>query len=230
MRIVLWDVDGTLLLNGGRAGVLYDDAIAAVTGVQPAGARQGEHGKTDAQIITERLRANGLDEALLPAVAAKLDELSEAGNSGPYARRIAPGAEAALDAVADAGWGNGLLTGNSPARVRFKFAGAGLDAERFDWRHSYFGDRALTRAAITAAARAHLGPGALPVILGDTPSDAAAADSAGFAFLAVATGVYEAAELAATSALVVVPDLEQGLDAVLDALARLARAPVSAAR
>jgi phosphoglycolate phosphatase-like HAD superfamily hydrolase len=230
MRIVLWDVDGTLLLNSGRAGRLYDEAIRAVTGVEPGGDRQGEHGKTDAQIITERLRASGLDPALLPVVATRLDELSEAGNAGPWARRTAPGVVAALDAVAAAGWTNGVLTGNSPARVRFKFAGAGLDADWFDWRHSYFGDRALTRAAITTAARADLGPDALAVILGDTPSDAAAADVVGFPFLAVATGVYGAAELEATSAVVVVPDLEQGLAAVLEALGRLAQAPASASR
>jgi phosphoglycolate phosphatase len=230
MRIVLWDVDGTLLLNGGRAGRLYDEAILAVTGVEPGGERQGEHGKTDAQILTERLRAGGLDPALLPVVAARLDELSEAGNAGPWARRIAPGVDEALDAVAAAGWTNGVLTGNSPARARFKFAGAGLDAARFDWRHSYFGDRALTRAAITTAARADLGGDAVAVILGDTPSDAAAADVVGFPFLAVATGVYSETELEATSAVVVVPDLEQGLPSLLGALELLAQAPTSAAR
>jgi phosphoglycolate phosphatase-like HAD superfamily hydrolase len=230
VRIVLWDVDGTLLLNGSRSGHLYDEAIADVTGVRPAGPRQGEHGKTDAQILTERLRATGLEPSLLPVVAARLDELSEAGNAGPYARRIAPGVEAALDALAAAGWTNGVLTGNSPARVRFKLAGAGLDLGRFDLEHSYFGDRALTRDAITIAAREDLGRDAVAVILGDTPSDAVAADAAGLPFLAVATGVYGEAELAATSAVVVVPDLEQGLPAVLDALGRIAQAPASAAR
>lgn len=230
MRIVLWDVDGTLLLRNGRAGQLYDEAITQVTGVRPAGARQGEHGRTDAQILTERLRANGLPESLLPAVSARLDELSEAGNAGPYARRIAPGVEAALDAVGDAGWTNGVLTGNSPARVRFKLAGAGLDAGRFDAGRSWFGDRALTRAAVARAARADLGSAAVAVILGDTPSDAAAADVVGFPFLAVATGVYDEAELARTSAVVVVPDLERGLPAVLEALAAIAAAPVSAIR
>src|SRR5206468_11369633 len=137
--------------------------------VQPAGAGQGEHGKTDAQIITERLSASGLDESLLPVVAAKLDELSEAGNAGPHARRIAPGVEPALDAIEAAGWTNGVLTGNSPARVRHKFAGAGLDAARFEWRHSDFGDRALTRTDMPAAARGDLGPDATAVILGDMP-------------------------------------------------------------
>lgn len=230
MRIVLWDVDGTLLLNGPRAGHLYEEAIADVAGVRPAGRRQGEHGKTDAQIITERLRENDLDPGLLPAVSARLDELSAAGHTGRHARRIAPGVEAALDAVAAAGWVNSVLTGNSPARVRSKLGGAGLDIGRFDLRHSYFGDRALTRDAITRAAAAGLGPDATAVILGDTPSDAAAADAAGFPFVAVATGVYAEAELARTSAVVVVPDLEQGLDTVLHALSTIARSTATSAR
>jgi phosphoglycolate phosphatase-like HAD superfamily hydrolase len=222
MRIVLWDVDGTLLLNGPRAGHLYEEAIADVAGVRPAGRRQGEHGKTDAQIISERLTENDLDPSLLPTVSARLDELSAAGHTGAHARRIAPGVEAALEAVAAAGWTNGVLTGNSPARVRSKLGGAGLDVARFDLAHSYFGDQALTRDAITRAAAADLGPGATAVILGDTPSDAAAADAVGFPFLAVATGVYDEAELARTSAVVVVPDLVRGLPEVLDALATLA--------
>jgi phosphoglycolate phosphatase-like HAD superfamily hydrolase len=230
VRIVLWDVDGTLLLNSARAGSLYEEAIADVTGVRPAGRRQGEHGKTDAQIITERLRENGLDPALLPAVSERLDVLSTAGHAGPHARRVAPGVEAALDAVAASGWTNGVLTGNSPARVRSKLTGAGLDLARFDLEHSYFGHRALTRDAITREARARLGPETVAVILGDTPSDAAAADAAGLPFLAVATGVYSEADLAATSAVVVVPDLEQGLETVLAALDRIAQAPASAGR
>lgn len=219
-RILLWDVDGTILRNGGRAGLLYDDAIRDVSGFEPTGTRPGEHGKTDAQIISERLAEYGLDPALLARVSARLDELSEAGNAGPHARQLAPGVPEALAAVADAGWVNGLLTGNSPARVRFKFAGAGLAADRFDWEHSYFGDRALVRSDITrAAARDLLGVRA--VILGDTPSDGSAADAVGFPFIAVATGVFSEEVLSATSAIAVVADLVEGLPSVLAALAAL---------
>lgn len=220
MRVVLWDVDGTILQNGGRAGLLYDDAIRDVTGFEPAGDHPGEHGKTDAQIIGERLAEYGLDPALLPQVSARLDVLSEAGNAGPHARRLVPGVSEALDAVAASGWVNGLLTGNSPARVRFKFGGAGLSVDRFDWDHSYFGDRALLRTDITRAAAQALA-GSTAVILGDTPSDGSAADAVGFPFIAVATGVFDEHALRATSAITVVPDLIGGLPAVLAALAAL---------
>ena len=213
-------MDGTILENGERAGLLYDDAIRDVSGFAPTGVRPGEHGKTDAQIISERLAQYGLDPLLLPAVSARLDELSEAGNAGAHARRVAPGVQQALAAVAQAGWVNGLLTGNSPARVRFKFAGAGLPADLFAWDRSYFGDRALVRSDITRAAAAALA-GSTAVILGDTPSDGAAAAAVGFPFIAVATGVFDEPALRATSAIAVVPDLVEGLPAVLAALATL---------
>ena len=125
-----------------------------------------------------------------------------------------------LAAVDAAGWTNGLLTGNSPARVRFKFAGAGLDASAFDWRRSYFGDRALRRADIIRAAAAGMA-GETAVILGDTPSDGVAADAVGFPFIAVATGVFDEATLRATSAIAVVPDLQRGLPQLLAALRSL---------
>lgn len=219
--MLLWDVDGTLLKNGGRAGRLYDDAIRDVTGVEPGGVRPGEHGKTDAQIISERLSEYGLDPGLLlPAVAARLDDLSEAGNSGRYARELTRGVVPALRACARAGWRNGVLTGNSAARVRHKFVGAGLDLGLFDWEHAYYGDRALVRSAITEAARADLGD-ATAVIIGDTPSDGAAAAHVGFDFVGVTTGVFPAADLQAAGALLVVPDLETGLPDLLGAIDRL---------
>ncbi len=66
MDAVLWDVDGTLLLNSASAGRLYDRAIAEVVGTEPSGRRPNEHGKTDAQIIVERLADQGLGADLLP--------------------------------------------------------------------------------------------------------------------------------------------------------------------
>lgn len=220
MRIVLWDVDGTLLLNSATAGTFYTDAIREVAGVGPRpGEPPGavEHGKTDAQIITERLTRWGGDPALLAAVSARIDELSEAYRTDAARRTPAPGVAAAMPALAAAGWTNGLLTGNSPHRARVKLEGAGVDVEAFDWAHSYFGDRAVIRSAITAEAAAALA-GSTAVIVGDTPADGAAADAVGFPFVAVATGVYGEEELRRTNAVLVVPDLVEGLPALLDVL------------
>lgn len=221
-RTVLWDVDGTLLLNSAKAGAFYHDAIREVAGVGPAPDEPHavEHGKTDGQIIAERLDRWGGDPALFEAVSTRMDELSDAYLTDASRREAAPGVDAALPAVAAAGWTNGLLTGNSRHRARVKLQGAGIDVAAFDWDRSYFGDRFLRRSDLTAAAHGELA-GATALILGDTPADGAAADAVGFPFIAVATGVYSEEELRRTSAAVVLPDLVRGLPALLSALARL---------
>ena len=222
MRIVLWDIDGTLLLNSATAGTFYHRAILEVAGVGPAPDEPHavEHGKTDAQIVTERLARWGGDPAHFDAVSRRLDQLSDAYLADGERRRAAPGVDAALQAVAAAGWANGLLTGNSRHRARVKLEGAGVDVGAFDWDRSYFGDRAVVRSDLTASARAALA-GSTAVILGDTPADAAAADAVGFPFLAVATGAFPEEILRDTSAILVIPDLEQGLPALLDTLSAL---------
>lgn len=222
MRIVLWDIDGTLLLNSATAGSFYHRAIRDVAGVGPAPDEPHavEHGKTDAQIVTERLTRWGGDPDHFDAVSRRLDELSDAYLTDGARRRAAPGVDAALHAVAAAGWANGLLTGNSRHRARVKLEGAGVDVGTFDWDRSFFGDRAVVRADLTAAARAAL-VASTAVILGDTPADGAAAEAVGFPFIAVATGAFPAETLRDTSAVLVMPDLAQGLPALLDTLSAL---------
>ena len=80
MKTLLWDIDGTLLLNNARAGTFYHDAIREVAGVGPAPGEPHavEHGKTDAQIVTERLERWGGDVGHFDAVSRRLDELSDA--------------------------------------------------------------------------------------------------------------------------------------------------------
>lgn len=221
-KIVLWDIDGTLLLNSAKAGAFYHDAIREVAGVGPGPdeSHAVEHGKTDGQILTERMERWGADLALFDAVSARMDELSDAYLTDAARRQAAGGVDPAVRAFAATGWTNGLLTGNSPHRARVKLEGAGIDVTRFDWDVSYFGDRFVRRSDLTAAARTALA-GTPAVIVGDTPADGEAADAVGFPFLAVATGAFTVEQLRATSARVVVPDLEQGLPALLDALAAL---------
>lgn len=213
-KYVLWDVDGTLLLNGPRAGSLYDEAIEQIAGISPSGPRPAEHGKVDGQIIAERLAEHGLSPDLHHAVADRLDDLSVERHTGADRRQLAPGVHEALDAVLAAGWTNCLLTGNSPRRARVKLEGAGLDPTLFDWERSFFGDQARARSELTTAASAAL-HGSPRVIVGDTPSDDAAAAAVGIPFLAVATGVFPARELERTGAVFVMPDLVTGLPDLL---------------
>lgn len=215
---ILWDVDGTLLFNAASGGgELYHRAVEVVAGreLHPPLARA--HGKTDGQILFEILEAFELDSARHDDAVAALDALSVERATAGDRREIAPGIPEALAAAAERGWINALLTGNSATRSRVKLAGAGLDPELFDWSRSFFGDRARERRDITLAARAAL-PDERLVIIGDTPRDDDAAVAAGIPFIAVATGVYAMDALRETGALLVVPTIAEGLDAVLDVI------------
>jgi phosphoglycolate phosphatase len=214
---ILWDIDGTLIYNTPTAGVLYLDAIEQVTGVRPTVRVTDPHGMTEGQLLAAILDVNGLDAGAIGDVLYQLDELSREQHERGHSRNACVGAEAAIDAVANRGWTNALLTGNGPNRARYKLLSAGIDPEFFDWNHSYFGHESPTRHHLTAGAREAL-VGHDTFIIGDTPNDGLAADSAGIPFIAVASGIYTADDLRATSAITVVDDLETGLDAVLDAI------------
>lgn len=214
---ILWDIDGTLIQNTPSAGSLYIDAIEHVTGVRPERQVEDSSGMTEGQLLTELLAINGLDTARLGEVLYDLDVLSRDQFERGWDRDQCVGVEDALAAVSARGWTNALLTGNGPNRARYKLLAAGLDPELFDWDHSYFGHESPTRHHLTAGARAALA-GNTPVIVGDTPIDGLAANSAGFPFIAVATGMYSADELAATNAVTVIEDLESGLDELLAAV------------
>jgi len=218
---ILWDIDGTLIYNTPSAGALYIEAIEQVTGVRPTVAVPDPHGMTEGQLLLAILEVNDLDTARLSDVLFQLDVLSREQHERGWARDACVGAEDAIAAVAARGWTNALLTGNGPNRARYKLLAAGYDPADFDWDHSYFGHESPTRQHLTAGARSAL-EGHDAIIIGDTPNDGRAADSAKIPFIAVATGIYSAEQLAATSALVVVEDLSSGLAAVLGAIESVA--------
>jgi len=220
---ILWDIDGTLIYNTPSAGALYLDAIEQVTGVRPTVPVPDPHGMTEGQLLLAILEVNELDTKRLGDVLFQLDILSREQHERGHARDACVGADAAIAAVAERGWVNALLTGNGPNRARYKLLAAGYDPEDFDWDHSYFGHESPTRHHLTAGARTALAEHDA-IIIGDTPNDGLAADSAKIPFIAVATGIYSAEQLRATSALVVADDLESGLDEVLDAIGSVATA------
>jgi phosphoglycolate phosphatase-like HAD superfamily hydrolase len=218
---ILWDIDGTLIYNTPSAGALYIDAIEQVTGTRPTVPVPDPHGMTEGQLLAAILEVNSLDASRLGDVLYQLDVLSREQHERRHVRDACAGAAEALAAIAERGWTNALLTGNGPNRARYKLLAAGYDPEDFDWEHSYFGHQSPTRQHLTAGARTALaGHGA--VIIGDTPNDGLAADTAGIPFIAVATGIYSADQLRSTSARVVVEDLATGLEDVVGEIAALA--------
>jgi len=215
---ILWDVDGTLLLNSfGGGGELYHTAVERTVGLELRPSMPRTHGKPDGLIVSEILAHFGYDDSWHERARGMLDELSIERSQAGDRREVAPGVVDALRAVTARGWHNALLTGNSLVRARVKLEGAGLGPEWFDWKRSFFGATARHRSEITRAARAAL-PSETLVIVGDTPRDDEAATAAGMPFIGVATGVFTVDDLRETGAVLVVPDLAGSLDAVLAAI------------
>ena len=218
---ILWDVDGTLLLNSfGGGGELYHTAVERAVGRELHPPLPRTHGKPDGLILSEMLSHFGYGDAWHERARATLDELSIERAQAGDRREVAPGVTDALQAVAARGWHNALLTGNSLVRARVKLEGAGLGPEWFDWDRSFFGATARDRSEITRAARSAL-PGETLVIIGDTPRDDEAAAAAGMPFIGVATGVFTVDDLRETGAVLVVADLAGSLDAVLAVVDKL---------
>jgi len=217
---ILWDIDGTLVLNAASPGNLYHLALERAVGRDLVLRVGHQHGRTDAGLIQEHVRAHDLDDALIPTVSRHLRDLTDERDRSGDRRTPAPGAIALVERFAGLGWRNGLLTGNSAHRARVKLQGAGFDVDAFDWEHSYFGDTEVERTGVTARAAAALA-GTRAVIVGDTPRDGEAADAVGIPFLAVATGVYDVESLRATGAVTIARNCVDDAALIEDAIAAL---------
>ena len=106
-----------------------------------------------------------------------------------------------------------VLTGNMQATAAAKLAALDLD-QFLDLRVGAYGDAHEIRADLVPLARARAAAayggdfaGRATVLIGDTPLDIEAAQLAGARSIAVATGGFSAAELAAAGADTVLPDL-----------------------
>jgi phosphoglycolate phosphatase-like HAD superfamily hydrolase len=215
--LVLFDIDGTLVLTG-RAGVRgMNRAFQRLHGVADALANVPIAGRTDRAIVADGFRRMGK-----PPTAALITELRDAYCSRDlpeelvrpteHPKHVLPGVEAALDALgSEPQVGVGLLTGNF-------VAGAAVKLGHFDlWRRFTFGafgdehlDRRDLMAVAVAAARRHGRPDVPPdriVVIGDTPLDVDCAQAFGARAVAVATGPYDILVLEKTGAEVIVPDL-----------------------
>ena len=220
-RLVLFDIDGTLVLTG-RAGVrgmnaafqrLYGHADA-LDGVTIAG-------RTDRAIVTDVLARMGIDfdDAHLDAVReAYLEELRvEIHRPVTHWSGVLPGVGDLLEALDQReDLTVGLLTGNFEG-------GAAIKLGHFDlWRRfqfGAFGDRHIDRrdlvpVAIAAAERAGITPASCRdvIVIGDTPLDVDCAVVHGARAIAVATGPFTRDELAAAGADLVVETLEHAID------------------
>jgi phosphoglycolate phosphatase len=214
-KLVLFDIDGTLVLTG-RAGIrAMKRAMAEVFGVEEAFADISMAGRTDWYLLSLALAQAGRTlsrselERFRDVYVRFLEE--EVVRRGEGRKGIMPGVRDLLDVLADRDDVLlGLLTGNFVEAARIKL-------EHFDlWRYfrcGAYGDDAEDRNALVPVAleraRACDGRRAFTrvLVIGDTPHDVACAAAAGATSLAVATGGFDVDALRAAGGDVVLEDL-----------------------
>ena len=205
MKLVLFDIDGTLLWTDGAGRRAIHDALMEVFG-STGPADHWFDGKTDRQIVRELMRLDGHDDAWIDA---RMDELLDKYASNLARELAAPGHKPklydgvtelldALEARADVVLG--LLTGNLEVGAMGKLRAVGLDPARF--RVGAYGSDHELRPELPAIAQRRaceaLGmelAGTDVVVIGDTPADIACGRSIGARAIGVATGRYGVDEL-----------------------------------
>ena len=217
MRIVLFDIDGTLLWSDGAGRRAIHAALREVFGsIGPEGHRFD--GKTDKQIVRELMRHEGHDDAHIDArmdalLVRYVEQLHRELRNPEHIPTRLPGVPEILDALeARDDVTLGLLTGNVGEGAEAKLRAVGIDPSRF--LVSAFGSDHEHRPELPAIARRRAGellgvdvPGDRVVVIGDTPADVTCGREIGARAIGVATGRYSVDELASYGAHAVFRDL-----------------------
>lgn len=216
MSLLLFDIDGTLLLSGGAGIRAMTRAFADVFEVSDAFAGSDVAGRTDRFIVSGALTRAGLPdtaqqhhlfrEAYVPLLREEI--LKPA--TGRYG--LMPGIQALLDRLRDRGSVHfALLTGNYEPAAYVKLGHFGIETF-FEW--GAFGEESTERDELARIALRRAETRGLPatareqsVVIGDTPHDVACARAIGARVLAVATGNFSEEDLRASGADVTLPDL-----------------------
>jgi phosphoglycolate phosphatase-like HAD superfamily hydrolase len=225
-KLILWDIDGTLIYSGGVAGEAMRAAMQRVYGRASTEARHSYAGKTDRQIILETFAERGHDELMETLdhfTATYIEELSGRNEDFLARCRVLEGVDAALERLMTADVIQSVLTGNLKPIARIKLDLMGL-TRFFDLESGAYGSDHHRRAELAplAAARAQQRygrafAGADVVVIGDTPNDIDCGRAAGARTIAVATGPFPVELLQAHGADVTLPDLID-TDRVLEAI------------
>lgn len=197
-RLVLFDVDGTLVLTGGAGARAMTLALRDLLGIEDGFAGVPMPGRTDQIILQDALErtGHGEDERLVREFHDRyLDHLAREIHTpapGKF-KGVLPGVREILDALSSRhDVMLALLTGNYEAAAQLKL-------EHFDlWRYftcGAFGGDAHERNDLVPVAVARSRERGLPdvppdrvIVIGDTPLDVACAHASGARAIGVATG------------------------------------------
>ena len=226
-KLVLFDIDGTLVLTGGAGIRAMNRACEELVGHPHALAGIPVAGRTDRIILTDVVARAGhaLDDGLLERLRDRYishlrDEIERPGRTQSFeslgarggVKAVMPGIRELLDVLEQRDdVFLGLLTGNFQAGARIKL-------EHFDlWRYfrcGAYGDDAADRNELVPFALERARRCGLPelapehiLVVGDTPHDVACARAVGATPVGVATGGFTVEQLRDSGADIVFQDL-----------------------
>lgn len=199
-RLLLFDIDGTLVLTGGAGKRAMDRAFEDLYGVRDAFDGVSMAGRTDRWLVEGAFAAHDLD-----ATPARLEQFraryltllaTTIGQTGTGRRGVMPGVTEAITRLRTRRDVHlALLTGNYAEGARIKLDHFGL-WHQFAW--GAFGDDFAERDALAVAALADAAARGVPladpshaIVIGDTPFDIECARAAGARVIAVATGQHD---------------------------------------
>jgi phosphoglycolate phosphatase-like HAD superfamily hydrolase len=229
--LLLFDIDGTLLVKGADAhAAAVVAALCEVWDVEPPPRAHGVEaaGRTDQAIARDILALAGVSteqfeerrDDFIAAAASHYERLVPDDLSD----RLAPhSTEVLAQITGQERYRCSLVTGNIQQIARLKLAAAGILGP-FPEGQGGFGCDSDDRNDLPPIARMRAGqlwsggdawPPEQTIVIGDTPRDIACARADGALVVAVATGPFEAGQL--SEADVVIEDLRE-LDAALESL------------
>ncbi len=234
MRILLWDIDGTLI-HSVKIGGYKEYTIPVLEEIFGTSGRLREmrvSGMTDLQIVYEALSVEGISQEDILARAEVLvsrltEEARRVTGNGIKFFEVLPGVRETLEALAaHPRYESALVTGNIKPMAHLKMELVGLD--QYFTLPGAFGDESHNRRDLPARAaeriREHLQLDLVPeqfIVIGDTPNDIDCARHFGARAVAVGTGrFYSREEIMACEPDALLPDLVD-TQLVLDTLDKL---------
>jgi phosphoglycolate phosphatase-like HAD superfamily hydrolase len=228
-RLLLFDIDNTLLYSGGAGSVAMTAAFSDLFGVDDGFGKIEFSGRTDRFILRSALDAHGIDGDFETQMAAFLDRYYALlpGSLADKQGTLMPGFPELLASLMEVPSARlGLATGNFSEAARLKLDYYGIE-EFFAAGSNLlggFGEESIDRADVVRKAIENVGAGVSAdhvLVIGDTPKDITAALDNGVTAVGVATGSYTTDELRESGAHMVFEDFSDWRQAAATLTGRL---------
>ncbi len=203
MKVLFWDIDGTLL-QAGRAGLYaFDEAVREMYGQTIDYGTIKTSGMTDnyiAEQIIEKIEQRRAMPSEVMKLTMRYEELLPHYLSVKEGHILDGVVEMLSELHTHDDYVQLILTGNSRRGAEAKLEHYGLDAF-FDLDHSAFGDDCVDRNEISAKARRivhDVYPSVMAseiYVIGDTPNDVRCGKAIGARTIAIASGRFSYEEL-----------------------------------